>query len=145
MLFLRSVVMTDSVTLDRIAVRRAELDLLEEQMVKRLADARVERDEVVVAERVVQRISEQGFGEYLSLAPALSEAQVGGRSVLLIPARVGGLDDTARQRRERSGMGCDQATRVLRGLMAYDQPHGTRRHVQAQDSRTTPITCTELL
>jgi len=94
-LFLCSVVMTDSVMLDRIAARRAELDLLEEELVKRLADVRVERDELVVAERVVQRISEQGFGEYLSLAPALPEAQVGGRSVLLIPARVGGLDDEA--------------------------------------------------
>jgi hypothetical protein len=51
---------------------------------------RVERDELVVAERVVQRISEQGFGEYTSLAPS-PEARVGGRSVLLIPARVGGV------------------------------------------------------
>ena len=92
MLFLRSVVMTDSVMLDRIAARRAELDLLEEELVKRLADVRVERDELVVAERVVQRISEQGFGEYLSLAPALPDAQVGGRSVLLIPVRVGDGD-----------------------------------------------------
>ena len=55
--------------LGRIAARRAELDLLEEELVKRLADVRVERDELVVAERVVQRISEQGFGEYLSLTP----------------------------------------------------------------------------
>jgi hypothetical protein len=76
-----------------IAARRAELDLLEEELVKRLADVRCERDELVVAERVVQRISEQGFGEYLSLAP--SEAQVGSRSVLLIPARAGGLDAPA--------------------------------------------------
>jgi hypothetical protein len=60
-LFLRSVVLTDSVMLGRIAVRRAELDLLEEELVKRLADVRVERDELVVAERVVQQISEQGF------------------------------------------------------------------------------------
>jgi hypothetical protein len=44
----------------------------------------------VVAERVVQRLSEQGFGEYTSLAPS-PEARVGGRSVLLIPARVGGV------------------------------------------------------
>ncbi|MEY9895174.1 hypothetical protein ABIA35_008928 [Catenulispora sp. MAP12-49] len=87
--------MTDSVVLGRIAARRAELDLLEEELVKRLADVRVERDELVVAERVVQRISEQGFGEYLSLAPPPPEAQVGGRSVLLIPARVGGLDAEA--------------------------------------------------
>jgi hypothetical protein len=46
--------MTDSVMLDRIAARRAELDLLEEELVKQLADVRVERDELVVAERVVQ-------------------------------------------------------------------------------------------
>lgn len=30
-------------------------------LVRRLADVRVERDELVVAGRVVQRISEQGF------------------------------------------------------------------------------------
>ena len=76
--------------LERIAARRAELDLLEEQLVKQLAEVRGERDELVVAERVVQRISEQGFGEYLSLAPA-PEALVGGRSVLLIPTRVAGI------------------------------------------------------
>ena len=75
--------------LERIAARRAELDGLEEQLVKQLAEVRGERDELVVAERVVQRISEQGFGVYLSLAPALPEARVGGRSVLLIPARAG--------------------------------------------------------
>ncbi len=81
--------------LDRIAARRAELDLLEEELVKRLADVRVERDELVVAERVVQRISEQGFGEYLSLAPAPPEAQVGGRSVWLIPTRAAGVGPDA--------------------------------------------------
>jgi hypothetical protein len=80
--------MTDAVMLERIAARRAELDAAEEQLVKQLAEVRVERDELVVAERVVQRISEQGFGEYLSLAPP-PEAQVGGQSVLLIPVRAG--------------------------------------------------------
>lgn len=80
--------------LERIAARRAELDLLEEQLVKQLAEVRGERDELVVAERVVQRISEQGFGEYLSLAPA-PEALVGGRSVLLIPTRVVGIGPEA--------------------------------------------------
>jgi len=84
--------MTDSVMLERIAARRAELDLLEEQLVKQLDEVRVERDELVVAERVVQRISEQDVVEYLSLAPAPEEAQVGGRSVLLIPVRVGDGD-----------------------------------------------------
>ena len=73
---------------ERIAARRVELDVLEEELVKRLADVPVERDELLVAERVVQRISEQ---EYLSLAPAPPEAQVGGRSVLLIPARAAGV------------------------------------------------------
>ena len=62
---------------------------------KRLSDVRTERDELVVVERVVQRISEQGFGEYLSLAPAPPEAQVGGRSVLLIPTRSGGIGPDA--------------------------------------------------
>ena len=81
--------------LDRIAARRAELDLLDEELVKRLADVRVERDELVVAERVVQRISEQGLGEYLSLAPAPPEARVGGRSVWLIPTRVAGVGSDA--------------------------------------------------
>lgn len=75
--------------LERIAARRAELDAAEERLVKELAEVRLERDELVVAERVVQRIGEQGFGEYLSLAPPPAEVQVGGQSVLLIPVRVG--------------------------------------------------------
>ncbi|MCX4579871.1 hypothetical protein OHB41_43240 [Streptomyces sp. NBC_01571] len=36
---------------------------------------RVERDELVVAGRVVQRISEQGFEQYLSLAPPAPESR----------------------------------------------------------------------
>jgi hypothetical protein len=36
-----------------------------------------------------------GFGEYLSLAPAPLEARVGGRSVLLIPARAADLGPDA--------------------------------------------------
>ncbi|GLY88094.1 hypothetical protein Airi02_060230 [Actinoallomurus iriomotensis] len=80
--------------LERIAARRAELNALEEQLVKQLAEVRAERDELVVAKRVVQRISERGFGEYPSLAPP-PEARVGGRSVLLIPARVGGAGPDA--------------------------------------------------
>jgi hypothetical protein len=83
--------MTDEGMLERIATRRAELDLLEEELVKQLVDVRVERDELV-AGPVVQRISEQGFGEYLSLALPAPEVQVGGRSVLLIPARAAGID-----------------------------------------------------
>lgn len=80
--------------LERIAARRAESDVLEDQLVKQLAEVRAERDELVVAERVVQRISEQGIGEYASLAPA-PQGQVGGRSVLLIPTRVAGVGTDA--------------------------------------------------
>ena len=79
--------------LERIAARRAELDLQEERLVMQLAEVRAEREELVVAERVVQRISEQDFVEYLSLAPAPPEALVGGRSVLLIPVRDGAGPD----------------------------------------------------
>lgn len=77
--------------LRRISARRAELDVMEEQLVKQLAEVRGEREELVMAERVVQRISEQDFVEYLSLAPAPPEAQVGGRSVLLISVRADGV------------------------------------------------------
>jgi hypothetical protein len=83
--------MSDAVMLERIVARRVELEEQEERLVKQLAEVRVERDELVVAERVVQRISEQGFGEYLSLAPAPVQAQVGGQSVLLIPVRAGDI------------------------------------------------------
>ncbi|MFD4548585.1 hypothetical protein ACFVXA_24385 [Streptomyces sp. NPDC058246] len=38
--------------LERITARRAELDELEEQLIKQLAEVRVERDELAVAERV---------------------------------------------------------------------------------------------
>lgn len=51
--------MMDPEVLERIAARRAELDGLEEQLVKQLSEVRAERDELAVAERVWQRMSEQ--------------------------------------------------------------------------------------
>ncbi|WP_393063348.1 hypothetical protein [Streptomyces sp. LN549] len=45
--------------LDRIAARRAELDVVEEWLAKQLVDVRVERDEFEVAMRAMRRISEQ--------------------------------------------------------------------------------------
>ncbi|MDF3294345.1 hypothetical protein [Streptomyces silvisoli] len=51
--------MTDPEMLERITARRAELDGFEEQLVKQLFAARAERDELAVAERVWQRMSEQ--------------------------------------------------------------------------------------
>ncbi|MDQ1005716.1 ABC-type phosphate transport system auxiliary subunit [Streptomyces sp. V4I23] len=43
--------MVDPETLERIAARRAELDALEEQLVKQLEEVRAERDELAVAIR----------------------------------------------------------------------------------------------
>ncbi|AYV25433.1 hypothetical protein EES41_01640 [Streptomyces sp. ADI95-16] len=40
---------------ERITTRRAELDELEEQLAKQLADVRAERDELSFAERVLER------------------------------------------------------------------------------------------
>lgn len=77
---------------ERIAVRRAELDELEEQLVKQLDQVRAERDELAVAERVWQRMSEQLAGEKAAAAPVA--VQVAGRAVLLIPHREGGMDET---------------------------------------------------
>ncbi|MGQ4419338.1 hypothetical protein ACN6LA_006628 [Streptomyces sp. SAS_269] len=51
--------MMDPEVLERIAGRCAELDGLEEQLVKQLAEVPAERDELAVAERVWQRMSEQ--------------------------------------------------------------------------------------
>jgi hypothetical protein len=51
--------MVKSEIAERIAARRAELDELEEQLVKQLDQVRAERDELAVAERVWQRMAEQ--------------------------------------------------------------------------------------
>ncbi|KOU54005.1 hypothetical protein ADK54_02850 [Streptomyces sp. WM6378] len=74
--------------LERITARRVELDELEEQLVK----VRAERDELVVAERVFERVSEQLVDERASTVPA--PGQVGGRAVMLIPHREPGVEET---------------------------------------------------
>ncbi|MFG3009552.1 hypothetical protein ACGFZB_03675 [Streptomyces cinerochromogenes] len=68
---------------ERITARRAELDEREERLAKELAEVRAERDELTVAERVLERVSEQLDDERSSAAPV--SGQVGGRSVTLIP------------------------------------------------------------
>ncbi|MGY3676884.1 hypothetical protein [Streptomyces sp. TE33382] len=77
--------------LERITARRAELDELEEQPAKQLAEVRAERDELAVAERVLERVSEQLADERTSAA--LAPGQVGGRAVMLIPHREPGADE----------------------------------------------------
>jgi phosphate uptake regulator len=51
--------MLDPELLERITARRAELDELEEQLVNQLAEGRAERDELAVAERVLERMTGQ--------------------------------------------------------------------------------------
>ncbi|WP_404962009.1 hypothetical protein [Streptomyces sp. 147326] len=75
----------DPELLERITARRAELDELEEQLAKQLAEVRAERDELAVAERVFERVSEQITDEHVSASSV--PAQVGGRAVMLIPHR----------------------------------------------------------
>ncbi|WP_405682225.1 hypothetical protein [Streptomyces sp. NBC_01238] len=89
--------MVDPEVRERIAARRAELNGLEEQLVKRLDQVRAERNELAVAERVLARVSEQIAGERAASAPApaLAPARVAGRAVLLVPHRGDSVDETA--------------------------------------------------
>ncbi|MDH2393302.1 hypothetical protein QCN29_31970 [Streptomyces sp. HNM0663] len=80
--------MLDPELLERITARRAELDELEEQ----LAEVRAERDELAVAERVLERIGEELTAERTSATPA--PGHVGGRAVMLIPHREAGVEET---------------------------------------------------
>ncbi|MGQ4388883.1 hypothetical protein [Streptomyces sp. SAS_270] len=84
--------MLDPELLERITARRAELDELEEQLAKQLAEVRAERDELAVAERVLDRVSEQLAGERALAAPA--PGQVGGRAVMLVPHRTPDAEET---------------------------------------------------
>ncbi|MFF4169591.1 hypothetical protein [Streptomyces sp. NPDC001744] len=77
--------MMDPEMVERIAVWRAELDGLEEQLVKQLSEVRAERDELAVAERVWQRMSEQLADERAEAGSPV--VQVAGRAVRLIPDR----------------------------------------------------------
>lgn len=52
---------------------------------------RAERDELAVAERVLERVSEQLSDERASAAPM--PGQVGGRTVMLIPHRTSGVEE----------------------------------------------------
>ncbi|MEU6180445.1 hypothetical protein [Streptomyces coeruleorubidus] len=62
-------------------------------LAKQLAEVRAEHDELAVAERVLERVSEQLAGERASAAP--TPGQVGGRAVILIPHRTSGVEEGA--------------------------------------------------
>lgn len=82
----------DPELLERITARRAELDQLEERLAKQLTEVRAERDELAVAERVLERVSEQIADERVSASPV--PAQVGGRAVMLIPHRTSDVEES---------------------------------------------------
>ncbi|MEU1663883.1 hypothetical protein ABZ547_09725 [Streptomyces sparsogenes] len=75
----------DPELLERITARRAELDEREAQLAKQLAEVGAARDELAVAERVLERMSDQLADERTSIAPA--PGQVGGRAVMMVPHR----------------------------------------------------------
>lgn len=85
--------MLDPELLERITARRAELDEFEEQLAKQLAEVRAERDELAVAERVLERMTGQLAEERASAGPV--PGQVGGPGGDADPAprigREGGL------------------------------------------------------
>ncbi|MFH9118386.1 hypothetical protein [Streptomyces globisporus] len=83
--------MLDPELLERITARRAELDELEEQLANQLAEVRAERDELAVAERVLERMTGQLAAERASAGPV--PGQVGGRAVMLIPHRESGVEE----------------------------------------------------
>jgi hypothetical protein len=84
--------MVESAVAERIAARRAELDELEDQLVKQLDEVRAEQDELAVAERVWHRMAEQLAAETAAEPPP---TQVAGRAVLMVPHRGPGLDQDA--------------------------------------------------
>ncbi|MFD8653295.1 hypothetical protein [Streptomyces mirabilis] len=85
--------MTDPEVLERITTRRAELDGLEEQLIKQLSGVRAEQDELAVAVRVWQRMSEQLADERTEAGSPV--VQVAGRAVRLVPDRAPGVNESA--------------------------------------------------
>ncbi|WP_371591698.1 hypothetical protein [Streptomyces virginiae] len=76
---------------ERVAARRAELDEEERLLAERLDAVCAEREELVVAMRVWERMHAQLDAERPSAQAAT--AQVGGRGVLLVPHRETGAGE----------------------------------------------------
>ena len=66
---------------------------LAEQLTKQLQEVQAERDELAIAERVLNRLAEHVQADAEAVAPAA--AQVAGRAVLLIPHRSDAADEDA--------------------------------------------------
>ena len=82
--------------LERITARRGELDTLAAELAKQLQEVQSEREELVIAERVLNRLAEQDrAAQEAAAAVAPTAARVAGRAVLLIPRRGAGPDEAA--------------------------------------------------
>ncbi|MFJ3310931.1 hypothetical protein ACIPSA_49980 [Streptomyces sp. NPDC086549] len=82
--------------LERIIARRSELDALAEELAKQLQEVQAEREELLVAERVLNRLAEADRAEAEAAVVASPvPARVAGRAVLLIPHRGESLDEAA--------------------------------------------------
>ncbi|WP_244188021.1 hypothetical protein [Streptomyces regalis] len=72
------------------------MDALAEELAKRFEEVQAEREELVIAERVLHRLAEQDRAKVeAAAAVAPVKAQVAGRAVLLIPHRGDDPDETA--------------------------------------------------
>ncbi|MEU9788939.1 hypothetical protein AB0H92_49765, partial [Streptomyces phaeochromogenes] len=76
-----------------ITARRSELDSLAEELAKQLQEVQAERNELEIAERVLNRLAEQARADAGALAPV--SAKVAGRAVLLVPHRSDAADEGA--------------------------------------------------
>ncbi|MET9087882.1 hypothetical protein ABZX77_39405 [Streptomyces sp. NPDC004237] len=76
-----------------ITARRSELDTLAEELTKKLQEVQAERDELAIAERVLNRLAEQARADAGAVAPV--PVKVAGRAVLLIPHRSDAADEGA--------------------------------------------------
>lgn len=74
-----------------ITEARLPPDDLAEELTKQLQEVQVERDELAIAERVLNRLAEQAQAEAAAPVPA----RVAGRAVLLIPHRSDAADEEA--------------------------------------------------
>ncbi|MFI6359249.1 hypothetical protein ACIBJF_43215 [Streptomyces sp. NPDC050743] len=81
--------------LERITARRSELDTLAEELAKQSQEVQAEREELLVAERVLNRLAEQDRDQAeIAVAASPLPARVAGRAVLLIPHRGEDPDET---------------------------------------------------
>ncbi|MFC5854291.1 hypothetical protein ACFPZI_21550 [Streptomyces chlorus] len=81
--------------LERITARRSELDTLAEELAKQLQEVQAEREELLIAERVLNRLTEQDRAAAEAAATARPDSRPGGGA--------GGPVEPAPQRESRRG------------------------------------------